>query len=611
VNSARAQLAPAAGQPELSWADLATTGPIGARVRLADGSVHRAADWESEGPIRRARCGPLEVELAIEVDADVARLAVAAVAVEDALVTEIGVELAPLVGAAGPGWVAHNGYHSWDAAGLLPAAATTQAGAPVKRQSWWTVGLAAGDGAGLAVSALAAAAATTRFDWEAGRLLVTACEFPSLKQNPPLWAAGRGQRWAADAVAITAAADVRLALKRMASLVPGRPANGVPRGWLSWYHYGPWISAQEVLENSQILSHEDLRSLGYQVIVVDDGWQQGYGDWQPNSKFPGGLAALATELTARGQLLGVWTAPFLVSAGSELVARAPAEWFVKDPATGERAVDPVHVVFGPMHILDARHPEVLDHLAATFARLRADGVDYFKIDFLYAGAYAGTAALRAGVEAIRRGAGEDAYLLACGAPLLPVVGLCEGCRIGRDTASPIFDFELGSPKPTLLGDEVVEVARNQAARHFLGAWFQLDADVALVGGNLTLEQGRTLVTVVVLSGGPFFASDHLAALDPERLALLVNREVLALVGGSPAVPDWAPGDRDRASQVWRRDGVVALFNWDPADREVTAALPGRRRARDLWQGIDLGVVEGELTLLVPGSGARLVALDEA
>ncbi len=473
------------------------------------------------------------------------------------------------------------------------------------------MGLAAGDGAGLAISALAAAAATTRFDWEAGRLLVTACEFPGLKQNPPLWPARRGQRWAADAVAITAAPDVRQALKQMASLVRGRPANGVPEGWLSWYHYGPWISAGEVLENSQILSHEDLRSLGYEVIVVDDGWQQGYGDWQPNSKFPGGLATLATELTARGQLLGVWTAPFLVSAGSELAARAPAEWFVKDPATGERAVDPVHVVFGPMHILDARHPEVLDHLAATFARLRADGVDYFKIDFLYAGAYAGTAALRAGVEAIRRGTGEDAYLLACGAPLLPVVGLCEGCRIGRDTASPIFDFELGSPKPTLLGDEVVEVARNQAARHFLDAWFQLDADVALVGGNLTLEQARTLVTVVALSGGPFFASDHLAALDPERLALLVNREVLALVGGSPAVPDWAPGDRDRASPVWRRDGVVALFNWDLADREVTAALPGRRRARDLWQGIDLGVVEGELTLLVPGSGARLVALDEA
>ncbi|MEP7105001.1 MAG: alpha-galactosidase [Chloroflexota bacterium] len=611
MNSARAQLAPLAGRPALTWADLATTGTLEARVRLADGSIHVADSWTPDGPGWRAPCGPLTVELAIELDGDLARLALAAEAIEDAVVTEIGVVLTPLIGAAGPNWVVYNGYQSWDASGVLAAGATTPADAPVKRQSWWTVGLAAEGGAGLAIAAVSAVAATTRFDWEGGRLVLTACEFPGLKQNPPLWKAARGGRWAADPVVITAALDVRQGLRRVAAQVPGLPPSAVPRGWLSWYHYGPWISASEVLENSEILSHDDLRSLGYEVILVDDGWQQAYGDWQPNSKFPGGLAALAVDLAARGQALGVWTAPFLVSAGSDLAARAPAEWFVADPTTGERAVDPVHVVFGPMYILDARHPDVLAHLESTFARLRADGVDYFKIDFLYAGAYAGTGAVRAGVEAIRRGAGDAAYLLACGAPLLPVVGLCEGCRIGRDSASPIFDFELGSPKPTLLGDEVVEVGRNQAARHFLDTWFQLDADVALVRGNLTLEQGRTLTTVAALSGGPFFASDHLAGLAPERLATLVNRDVLALVGSSAAVPDWLPADRDRPSPVWRRDGVVALFNWGATDREVTITLPGRRHARELWQGRDLGVVEGELTVSVPASDARLVALDEA
>ena len=579
-------------------------------MRLADGGIHVADGWTPDGPGWRARCGPLTVELAIELDGALARLQLAAEAIEDALVTEIGIVLTPLVGAAGPDWVVYNGYQSWDASGVLPAGAATPAAGPVKRQSWWTVGLATEVGAGLAMSAVSAGAATSRFDWEAGRLVMTACEFPGLKQNPPLWKAERGGRWAADEVVITAAPDVRQGLRRVADQVTGLPPSAVPRGWLSWYHYGPWISAAEVLENSRILSHEDLRSLGYQVILVDDGWQQAYGDWQPNTKFPGGLAALAADLGVRGQSLGVWTAPFLVSAGSDLAARAPADWFLADPTTGERAVDPVHVVFGPMNVLDARHPDVLDHLESTFGRLRADGVDYFKIDFLYAGAYAGTAAVRAGVEAIRRGAG-DAYLLACGAPLLPVVGLCEGCRIGRDTASPIFDFELGSPKPTLLGDEVVEVGRNQAARHFLDGWFQLDADVALVGGNLTPEQGRTLTTVVAMSGGPFFAGDHLAGLAPERLATLVNRDVLALSGIAPAVPDWLPADRDRPSPVWRREGVIALFNWGGTEREVTVRLPGRRHARELWQGRDLGIVEGELTVAIPASDARLVALDEA
>jgi hypothetical protein len=63
--------------------------------------------------------------------------------------------------------------------------------------------------------------------------------------------------------------------------------------------------------------------------------------------------------------------------------------------------------------------------------------------------------------------------------------------------------------------------------------------------------------------------------------------------------------------VWRQDAVVAVFNWESADREVTVSLPGRHRVRDLWQGIDLGVLEGDFALPVPASGVRLVALGEA
>jgi hypothetical protein len=601
VKPAGPQVELVAGQPEVSWAGLATTGPLQARVRLADGTVHRAGHWRRRNSSLTARCGPLDIELKLSATIQAARMALSARARADVTVTEIGLELTPQISGSVPDWVVYNGYHSWDAAGVASA---------TKRQSWWTVGVANGPGVGLAASALSAHKHTTRFDWENGRLVMTTCEFPGLKQNPPMWQARRGQAWEADGLQLVAGPDVRAALRRAARGPRRRNSARVPRGWLSWYHYGPWISAAEVLENSAVLSHGPLRSLGYQVIVVDDGWQEAYGDWSPNSKFPGGMSALASELAARDQRLGVWTAPFLVSASSDLAMQAPPAWFVLDPTTGERAVDPVHVVFGPMYILDARHPGVRKHLTKTFARLRAEGVEYFKIDFLYAGAYAGTAALRAGLRAIRRGAG-DGYLLASGAPLLSVAGLCEACRTTRDAASPIFDFDLGSPKPTLIGDEVIEVGRNQAARHFLDSWFHLDADVALVGGNLSPEQGRTLVTVAALSGGPFFASDHLAALEPERLALLVNPRVLELVGARPAAPDWEPTDRDRASVIWRRDGVVGVFNWDWQDREVVVPVNGRQRARDLWQDRDLGLVEGELRLQVPAAGTRLVALAEA
>jgi len=76
-----------------------------------------------------------------------------------------------------------------------------------------------------------------------------------------------------------------------------------------------------------------------------------------------------------------------------------------------------------------------------------------------------------------------------------MVGLVDGCRIGADTATPIYDFETERPKPAIFGEEILAVGRNVAARHFMEGWFHLDADVALVGGNLELEQGRQLVTV--------------------------------------------------------------------------------------------------------------------
>ena len=408
-------------------------------------------------------------------------------------------------------------------------------------------------------------------------------------------------------MALSAGPDVRAELRRVAG---GRPLPDPPAGWLSWYHYGPWIGRSDVLDNSARVLEPDLAGGGYRVIQVDDGWQNAYGDWEPNSKFAH-LKELCAELAGRGQVPGVWTAPFLVGAASDLAGSAPESWFVRDPASGLRAVDHLHTVFGPMHVLDARRREVRDHLERVFAQLRGYGFRYFKIDFLYAGAYAGIGALRAGIRAIRRGAGEDAYILACGAPLLPMRGLVEGCRIGQDTCTPLFDFESGEPLPTYFGEEILSVARNVAARAHLDGWFQLDPDVALAGGNSDLEQARQLVTAVALSGGPYFLSDNLTTLAPERLALLTNPEVAALAAAEPAVGDWDPHPRDHPPRIWRRpDGVTAVFNWTAQPVASEVDVDGAERLRDVWSGEAVDCPRGRVSLAVPANGVRLVRPDQ-
>jgi alpha-galactosidase len=91
--------------------------------------------------------------------------------------------------------------------------------------------------------------------------------------------------------------------------------------------------------------------------------------------------------------------------------------------------------------LDLTHPGVRDLLRGRLAWLVALGVDYLKLDFLYAGAVPGprhdgsdpVSAYRSGLSLVREVVGPDVLLLGSGAPLLPSLGLVDAMRVSPDT----------------------------------------------------------------------------------------------------------------------------------------------------------------------------------
>jgi alpha-galactosidase len=578
-------------------------------VKLNDGSELRSAAWARStlGADRhRADCGPFGIELLTRTSGNDCVLKLELVAGGNTAgdeVVEVRLSGGISVSGTSPRWLLYNGYQSWDRSGLSPLDTTAQAGGGPAVQSWWTAGVADDQASGLAAAAMPPADAITRF--QATRSEFDLAWSDGAAGHPKaLLSSGDPGRWVSPAVTLAAARDIRLGLAAMAM---GGLRAAPLRGWVSWYHFGPFVTRDDVAEHSRLLAEDAFSRLGYRLIQLDDGWQQAYGEWTPNAKFPGGLRSLSGEVESRGQCLGVWTAPFLVSASADLAEHAPPDWFVADSETGERLIEERHRVFGPMFALDASRPGVQDYLRDLFAGMYEDGVRFFKADFLYAGAYAGSQALAAGLEAIKEGT-RDAYLLASGAPLVPIVGLAHGCRIGPDTATPLMDFEAWKPSPTVFSEEVLDVGRNLAARHFLTGWFQLDADVALVGGNLLLEQARQLVTLAVLAGGPFLASDDLPRLPSERLELLTNPEVLALAGGGTAIPDWEPNAQDLPPVHWRRGDMLALFNWTDRDLEVEVRAPGAVAARDLWARAPLPEFRDGSGVRIPARGVRLLRL---
>ena len=117
--------------------------------------------------------------------------------------------------------------------------------------------------------------------------------------------------------------------------------------------------------------------------------------------------------------------------------RTHPEWALKDRSESDDSVwlrgsyNPEWSQSGWVYALDTAGPELLLHLEAVFSELVELGFVYQKLDFLYMAAMEGrssdpsqtrAARLRAGLAAIRRGAGEQAFLLGCGSPLGPAVG---------------------------------------------------------------------------------------------------------------------------------------------------------------------------------------------
>src|SRR3990170_7071827 len=94
--------------------------------------------------------------------------------------------------------------------------------------------------------------------------------------------------------------------------------------------------------------------------------------------------------------------------------------------------------------LDLTHPAALEYVReVVHTATQAWGFAYLKLDFLYAAALPGryrdprrtrAQVLRAGLEAVREAVGEETFLLGCGCPLGPAIGLVDAMRIGADVA---------------------------------------------------------------------------------------------------------------------------------------------------------------------------------
>lgn len=322
-----------------------------------------------------------------------------------------------------------------------------------------------------------------------------------------------------------------------------KPKDAPPSVYCEFYYYGLGYN-EDYFKNDIAVFQKD--PLPFDVFQIDACWQQNYGhDFEVDrSVFPSGMKWAADQIRSLGYIPGIWTAPYIVRINwsnpeTDLKKNHP-EWLLKN-SKGEFVTWIDHY-----YILDTTYPGVTDYLENSYRKLAKDwGYEYFKFDFMrtifldadqqfYDKTITSLEAYRKGLEAIKRGVGEDAYISVCGGHYGASYGIANSQRSGSDTRS-IWDIN------------EIRKYRQNILRTWMSNYWHVDADAmgirrqetALLGTNdkslgmLSDEEAATNTLNQFIGGGMVCFAEDFANIDEDRKALY--RHVIPSIN-SPSKP---------------------------------------------------------------------------
>ena len=370
-----------------------------------------------------------------------------------------------------------------------------------------------------------------------------------------------------------------------------------PMGWSSWNKFGTDINEKAVMEIADALVETGLRDAGYVYVNLDDCWHapgrdaDGFPMCDPD-RFPSGIKALADYMHERGLKLGIY---------SDAGYRTCAEKF---GSAGHEYQD-----------------------ALQYARW---GVDYLKYDWCNTPDFNTKQAYTLMRDALRE----------AGRPI--VFSICEwgftkpwGKDIGHmwrtcgDIGASFNDPSYFDGK--FRGHTVIEQLRyNEPWRKYHGPGHWNDPDMLEVGNDLTVNQGRAHFGLWAMMAAPLILGNDLRSMDKETLAILSNREVIAVDQDSLGIQGFKIPVGNNVETWWKPlcDGdwavLVLNINKEPVDYELNWQLfnmtddevSGRSTdfrnitytGRDLWNGGKTFKTDRPLKIRVGGEDAAMFRL---
>ena len=356
------------------------------------------------------------------------------------------------------------------------------------------------------------------------------------------------------------------------------PSNGLvrtpPMGWNAWNHFHDFIDDRTVREIADAIVSSGMRDAGYIYVNIDDEWagqRDSEGNIHPNRNFPD-MKALADYIHSKGLKLGIYSSP--------------------GPETCEG------------HVGSLGHE---DQDAQTYAHW---GVDYLKYDWCSA-------------SFVYKDSDMQAVYQKMGAALQetqrPIVYSL--CQYGRDNVP-----QWGSNAGGNLWRTTSDISDNWKSMFSLweqqapiaqwnrpGGWN--DPDMLEVGnGGMSPEEYRAHFSLWSLLSTPLIAGNDPRSMSTDTVAILTNREVVAIDQDALAAPPRRLPYKGK-TQIWMKplaNGDAAVLFLNPTDRRTQVdfnwseiGIDGNAAARDLWERRDLGSLQRFQTE-IPAHGVRML-----
>jgi alpha-galactosidase len=138
-------------------------------------------------------------------------------------------------------------------------------------------------------------------------------------------------------------------------------------------------------------------------------------------------------------------------------------------------------------------------------------------------------------------------------------------------------------------------------------------------GAMSETEYKTHMSLWCMLAAPLLAGNDLRSMSPEILAILTNREVIAVNQdklGKQGKQVWKSGDQE----AWTRSlsagaQAVAIFNRATEPAKITVkwadlGISGKWKMRDLWLHQNIEWPGAEYSVTVPGHGVMMLRLSQ-